>query len=163
LEAATLRALRRTWDDLNWNFFRTRMQAPTLALSDAGARLGRWVGDTRTLEISRTLLIEHGWGVVVEVLKHEMAHQYVDEILGCRDEHSHGPSFQKVCAERGIDARAAGLPEDVRDDGAGTDGRVLERIAKLLRLAESPNEYEAQSAMNAAQRLMLKHNLDAVA
>jgi len=38
---------------------------------------------------------------------------------------------------------------------------VLERIAKLLALAESPNEHEAQAAMSAAQRLMLKHNIEA--
>jgi hypothetical protein len=40
---------------------------------------------------------------------------------------------------------------------------VLERIAKLLALAESPNEHEAQAAMSAAQRLMLKHNIEAAA
>ena len=38
---------------------------------------------------------------------------------------------------------------------------VLERIARLLALAESPNVHEAQAAMSAAQRLMLKHNLEA--
>ncbi len=163
LEAATLRALRVSWDDLNWNFFRQRLRPPTFALSDAETRLGRWEGGTRTLEIARVLLLDHGWGAVVEVLKHEMAHQYVDEVLGCRDETSHGQTFRKVCAERNFDARASGAPGPT--DGTadpGPEGRVLERIAKLLALAESPNEHEAQSAMNAAQRLMLKHNLESV-
>jgi hypothetical protein len=72
----------------------------------AGAeRLGRWLPALRTIELSRRLLLDHGWGVLEEVLKHEMAHQYVDEVL--------------------------------------------------------PNEHEAQAAMSAAQRLMLKHNIEA--
>ena len=37
---------------------------------------------------------------------------------------------------------------------------MVERIARLLALAESPNQHEAEAAMAAAQRLMLKHNLD---
>jgi hypothetical protein len=48
---------------------------------------------------------------------------------------------------------AAGDPEALK---------VFERIAKLLALAESANQNEAQAAMAAAQRLMLKHNIDSV-
>ena len=38
--------------------------------------------------------------------------------------------------------------------------RVIERIARLLALAESPNVHEAEAAMAAAQRLMLKYNVE---
>jgi hypothetical protein len=102
-------------------------------------------------------LQSHGWSALEEVLKHEMAHQFVDEVLQIRDESAHGPAFRKVCEERGIDARAAGAPEA----NEGASHPILERIAKLLALAESPNEHEAQAAMSAAQRLMLKHNIEA--
>ncbi|HEX6273263.1 MAG TPA: DUF2786 domain-containing protein [Polyangiaceae bacterium] len=158
LERLSLRAVRRVYDDLNVSLFKERLRAPAFELSDAAGRLGRWASARRTLEISRTLLVEHGWGVVVEVLKHEMAHQFVDEVLDVREEADHGPVFRQVCAERGIDARAAGapVPADRSRD------HVLERIAKLLALAESPNEHEAQAAMSAAQRLMLKHNIDSL-
>lgn len=160
LERLALHAVRRTYDDLNGTFFRWRLVPPGFELVDVASRLGRWVGENRLLELSRALLLEHGWGALVEVLKHEMAHQYVDEVLGAPDEHSHGPAFRKVCEERGFDARAAGIPpgKDAPDEQA----RVIERIAKLLALAESPNEYEAQAAMSAAQRLMLKYNVDAI-
>ena len=84
--------------------------------------------------------------------------QYVDEVLCVRDEPAHGPAFKRVCEERGIDARAAGAPQVPQD---AAQNPVLERIAKLLALAESPNEHEAQAAMSAAQRLMLKHNIEA--
>jgi hypothetical protein len=37
--------------------------------------------------------------------------------------------------------------------------RIVERVAKLLALAASASEHEAQTAMNTAQRLMLEHNV----
>lgn len=160
LERRTLHAVRRAFEDLNATFFKWQLRAPVFALNDAPTELGRWHGQTRTIELSRRLLVEHGWGVLVEVLKHEMAHQFVDEILGLGDEAAHGPAFRRICAERGFDARASGIP------AVGAAGvrhaehdKVLERVAKLLALAESPNEHEAQAAMSAAQRLMLKHNV----
>jgi hypothetical protein len=130
-------------------------------LVDSSARLGLWHGRLRVIEIARSLLVDHGWGVLVEVLKHEMAHQYVDEILGQPDETVHGAAFRRACEERGIDASAAGLPRTHgKHDAGGVDQHLLERIAKLLALAESSNEHEAQAAMSAAQRLMLKYNID---
>lgn len=162
LEGALLRELVATWKHLNWDLFREAMGQPTFVLTDHTSTLGRWVRDVRTLEISRTLALEHPWGVVIEVLKHEMAHQYVHEVLGELDEHAHGPSFREVCAKLGIDASAAGLPSPSTSHGTkdASDARVLERISKLLALAESPNVHEAEAAMAAAQRLMLKHNLE---
>jgi hypothetical protein len=158
LERAALHAIYRTYEHLNGSLFRFQLQRPALELVGGAERLGRWVPALRTLELSRNLLLEHGWGVLEEVLKHEMAHQYVDEVLRIDDESAHGPAFRRVCAERGIDARAAGAPNA---DPGGAPSPVLERIAKLLALAESPNEHEAQAAMSAAQRLMLKHNIEA--
>lgn len=82
----------------------------------------------------------------------------MNEVLGV-EESDHGPVFRKVCEERGIDARAAGVPTA---RGEPHQEQILERIQKLLALAESPNEHEAQAAMSAAQRLMLKYNIETV-
>lgn len=160
LERLALRAVRDTWEDLNATFFRRQLRRPVLSFLDGLGQLGRWSSAERTLWLSRDLLARHGWGVVVEVLKHEMAHQFVDEVLGLSLEAAHGPAFRQVCAERGIDASAAGVPSAAPARAA--DHRMLERVAKLLALAESPNEHEAQAAMAAAQRLMLKHNIENV-
>lgn len=157
LEAALLRALSHEWKHLNWSHFREKLTDPTFELLDIGSDLGRWVHATRTILIARRLVLEHAWGVVVEVLKHEMAHQYVHEVLGIVDESAHGPAFRKVCEALGIDAAANGVP---RATVSETEQRVLDRVAKLLALAESPNVNEAQAAMAAAQRLLLKHNLE---
>jgi len=157
LASALLRELSDTWQEINGNHFRRRMRPPVLALSDVGSRLGQWNSATRTLSVDRTLVFEKPWSVV---RKHEIAHQFVDEILKVHDQAAHGPAFEEVCRTFGIDARATGMPA-VPAAGDSGGSPVLRRIARLLALAESPNRHEAESAMKAAQRLMLKHNIDA--
>src|SRR3712207_6074324 len=110
LETACLRALRAAWEDQNWGRFRGAMKPPALELTDATSRLGQWDPATRTIQLARKLVVEGGWGQVLEVLKHEMAHQYVFEVLGARDEAPHGARFQEVCARLGIDGAATGMP-----------------------------------------------------
>jgi len=158
LDAALVRELRTTFWQINDSFFRGALTAPTLELVGTRATLGRWIPATRTIEISRALVVENPWGAVVEVLKHEAAHQYVYEVLGEREQTPHGPAFREVCSKLGIDAHATGLP---RADPAEPANRIVDRVARLLALAESPNRNEAEAAMAAAHRLMLKHNLDA--
>jgi hypothetical protein len=68
LERAALRAVGRSYDDLNGAFFRFALKAPGFELVDQKSRLGRWVGTHRVIELERALLGEHGWGVLVEVL-----------------------------------------------------------------------------------------------
>jgi hypothetical protein len=161
LERAALRAARSTYNDLNETLFGGRLPRCRVEFVEPGARLGCWVTEHRTIELSRALLLEHGWGVLVEVLKHEMAHQYAHEVEHCGLEPAHGPSFRRICAERGIDPKASGIPaEPAAPPNERT--RILDRVAKLLALAESKNEHEAQNAMSAAQRLMLKYNIEAL-
>jgi hypothetical protein len=159
LTAALLRELRDTWREINANHFRGRMRPPAFALSDVGSRLGRWDGATRTLSLDRALVRQRPWSVVRELLKHEIAHQFVDEVLQVRDQAAHGPAFLDVCRRFGIDAAATGMPAAPAGGEGGSP--VLRRIARLLALAESPNVHEAEAAMKVAQRLMLKHNIDA--
>jgi hypothetical protein len=160
LEAALLRELAETWDEIAHNHFKTALRRPVLALSSHERRLGEWIRAQRTIAISRRLVVSQPWGVVREVLKHEMAHQYVDEVLRIHDESAHGPAFRRVCEAHGFDASAAGTPA-AGGEAAGPMAVVLRRIARLLALAESPNVHEAAAAMNEARRLMLLHNIDA--
>ena len=165
LRAAITRELLRSWHFLNSSHFRSALLAPTLGLHRGDRALGLWQAATRTILLSERLVLDKPWGVVLEVLKHEMAHQYVHEILGQTVETAHGPAFQAVCARLGIDATAVGLKPPPLDADAATgpdadQSRLLRRVARLLALAESQNPHEAEAAMYEAQRLMLKHNLD---
>lgn len=155
LANATLRALRASYGELNQTLFGGTLRSPNLVLGVSRSELGRWDPHLRSIEISEPLLLDRGWGAAVEVLKHEMAHQFVSERLGGSGEPPHGALFRKVCEERGIDPRASGDPRD------GDEAHpVLDRVRKLLSLAQSANEHEAQSAARVAQRLMLRHNID---
>lgn len=158
LEKALLQELREQWKLLASAYFKGALKLPQIELVPSRARLGRWVPATRTIELSRPLVLEKPWGVVVEVLKHEMAHQYVCEILDEQTETPHGPRFRAVCERLGIDGTATGLPAEGAP--ASEQRKVGDRIARLLALAESPNVHEAEAAMAAAQRLLLKHNIE---
>lgn len=153
-----LRAILAEYAILNEHLFGSSLRTPLFELSTSTFELGAFVPATRTLRISERLL-ERPWTVLVEVLKHEMAHQFVFEVLHATDETAHGPVFRRVCVERGIDPGAVGTPagEVSRQDPETI--RQLGRIEKLLALAESDNQHEAEVAMTAARRLMLKYNL----
>jgi hypothetical protein len=162
LEAALLRELAQAYDTENWARFGKRLRRPVLTLSSSTSRLGCWIRATRTLELARGLVLDRPWLEVIAVLQHEMAHQYVDEVLRVEDETAHGATFRQVCARLGVDGRAAGAPQAAAGDGAEID-RVLQRVRKLLALAASANQHEAQSAMQRAHELILRHNVSAAA
>lgn len=159
LEAALLRQLRLEYEWENQARFRSRLRPAVIALADAAGRWGRWVSATRTIELSRRLVLGHPWPAVQGVLLHEMAHQFCDEVLKV-EEAAHGETFQRVCAERGIDGKAAGPPRAAEGGAPAEIDRVLERIRKLLALAGSSNQHEAEIAMRKAHELMLRHNIE---
>jgi hypothetical protein len=158
LEAALVRELRRLYELINERRFKTKLKPPVLALSGTTRRLGQWTRTTRTLELSRVLVLARPWLEVTSVLEHEMAHQFCDEVLEVTGESAHGPTFQRVCAERGIDARAAGVPVASTIDVVAE--RAVDKIRKLLALAGSDNQHEAEMAMRRAHELMLRHNIE---
>lgn len=158
LEAKLLARLAAEWDSLNYTLFKDVLRRPVLRLSNTRERLGQWNGELRSLEISRPLVLEHPWVEVLEVLKHEVAHQFVDECLAT-EESAHGPVFQSVCERLGIDGRATARPRTDQEDSDPAT-RIVARIRKLLALAQSPNQHEAEAAAMAARRLMLKFNIE---
>ena len=158
LERALLHEIAAEYRSVNRTHFKGALRAPTLELVHGNSRLGRWDRESRSLELSRSLVLSQPWPVVVEVLKHEMAHQYAHEVLRATDEAAHGPAFREVCARLGIDPAAAGLP---RAEASPSEERLVTRVARLLALAESANVHEAEAAASAAHRLMLKYNIDA--
>ncbi|MCA9566969.1 MAG: DUF2786 domain-containing protein [Myxococcales bacterium] len=128
---------------------RLQLRRPILALHGGRARLGLWMRQQRTISISRDHALGDPWLDVAETLLHEVAHQIVDERLG-GDTTPHGPRFQRVLADLGAVPRASAEPP-----------KVVDRVRKLLALAGSPNQHEAELAMAKARRLMLANRLEA--
>ncbi len=141
------------------------MELPVIRISDSKIRLGLWQPDSRTLSISRYLILTHPWHIVIEVLKHEMAHQYVWEVL--KENEGHGPLFRKACARLGVDpgfVRAGGRisPETLASTAKPSPEtlKIMNTVEKLFSLAGSDNEHEARLASRKANALIQKHNLD---
>ena len=158
LAAKLLRRLGQEWEELNWQLFGSKMRSPIFELLEGEARLGEWHAHGRRLLLSRNAVLERPWAETIEVLKHEMAHQYVDEVLG-GEPRPHGPKFRQVCEARGIDKAATGVV-DASVPATTAEDKIIERVRKLLALAESSNQHEAELAASTAQRIMLKHNLE---
>jgi hypothetical protein len=100
--------------------------------------------------------VEHDWVDVIATLEHEMAHQFVDEVYGGEPE-PHGPLYRKICKQLGIDFHARMRPSDATPRG---DERVIAKVRKLLALAQSSNQHEAELAANLARKVIHRFNLD---
>ncbi len=148
--------------------FRVKLNVPIICVADVVGMHGQWAPQTRTLTISRLLIEKHSWDIVIEVLKHEMAHQVVSEVYGGQS--FHDMAFHRACAALGVApwARQASgaLPEEIPHWQARVlseeEERLLKRVEKLLSLAGSANEHEAALAMQRVQQLYAKYNLDRI-
>jgi hypothetical protein len=150
------RAIGREWSRINSTTFGGALQAPPTIEVDPGITqvLGTWNATTRIIRLSEAFVTTRPWWVVVEVLKHEMAHQYVSDVLCIgTSETSHGPAFRMVCERYGIDGRAGRVATE-------EDLHVVNRIRNLLALSSNnDNAHEAQNALAAAQKLLGQHGL----
>lgn len=154
LERDVLFHIQSAWLNLNYQIFSDQLKQPSFKLIDGESLLGQWDGQHRVISLQRTLIMASPWLQVLEVLKHEMAHQYVQEVCQVFDEPPHGPTFQRICRERGIESAASG--ELIKDPHVE---RLLSRVNKLLALAQSDNLHEAEQAAQRAQALLTQHHI----
>lgn len=158
LHDAWVRELYDWWELYNHDFAESVLRRPQIVLFDSERRLGEWNKERRTLGISIDHIRSASWFEVLETLRHEMAHQFVDERIGGAHQ-PHGSEFQAACERFRVDSRATSRPAE-RDPNADTPRvRLLRRVEKLLSLSGSPNEHEASAAFRKAQRLIVDHNL----
>lgn len=147
--------IRDMWHEFNDEFLAGVLQPPIFTLLPTVHTLGQWRRTAREIGISESMLncamleLEH-------VLKHEMAHQYADEVLSATSEFgetAHGSGFRYACQKLDIGHYAKYQPK-------GEAPPILRRINKLLQLAESQNVHEAESALAKARALMEKYEID---
>ena len=152
--------------DISWRYG-ANLTTPTINISSGKKTVGLWSDKNKTLSISNYLIKNEVWDIVLEVLKHEMAHQYVSEFYNNADRH--GKFFKKACKILGVhqtfvSARAnyneklqafkGDLPADAQ--------KMIKKVEKLMALGKSSNEAEAQSASRKANYLLNKYNLQQI-
>jgi len=165
-ERRILHGLMAEWDlathRLN-TYIRHRLLKPTFLLSDMKGKWGYWSLEKREICLSRDLVRNYSWGTVREILHHEMAHQLAQEVLGGQFEKPHGPAFQHACVLLRANPKASGnyptLEDRIHSDISSDEDRLLVRIQKLMALAESSNQHEAELAMTKANELMTRFNI----
>lgn len=141
-----------------------RFRMPVFRLADYRSRWGTWRLDRREIALQRGLAADHSWDSLLEILRHEMAHQLCDEVLGGASQTAHGAAFQEACRLLGANPAATAQlqPLDVRiRNGKSCQpvDRITRRVYKLLALADSHNPNEAASALAKAHDLIAKHHL----
>ena len=160
--------LYRWWHDYNNEYLSQALKVPIIRLGDAELELGNWLASTRTLTISTAHIERDPWLAVMQTLRHEMAHQYVGEILMVTNESPHGPAFRTACQKLRCSPRASGTGRHSSDplsslpNGGQPQLKILQTLKKVLSLAASPNEHEAQAAVRKARYLLIKYNIDLV-
>ncbi len=148
----------RAWQQAVYTHFSgMKLRPPQFVIDTARRRWGFWDRRHRLLGISERLLGCYSWLDVEETVKHELAHQVVDEVYAA-SETPHGDCFQKVCARMGVAGAASASPSSLREADPERDP-VLAKVRKLLKLGDSSNEHEARLAIRKAHSLLLKHNL----
>lgn len=144
------------------------LKAPGFRISDGISLLGSWDAQTRTISIAAGLISQYSWDSVINVLKHEMAHQYVHEVLQRGMETPHGPLFKEACLKLGLtfpfDTAAGNTPRVFSAEKGHTGdpeyAGKIDKVRKMLSLAGSSNRHEAAAAMSKANSFIRRYNLE---
>ena len=151
---------------LSWRYG-VDLTTPTINISSGESRLGFWSFKTKTISISSHLIKTEVWDIVLEVLKHEMAHQYVSTFYDNAD--IHGQYFKLACKKLGVHkAFVAGGKDynqrllEFKGELPAEAQKMLRKVEKLMALGQSNNEAEAQAASRKANYLLNKYNLQRI-
>ena len=143
------------------------LTTPIINISSGKKTLGWWNDKNKTLSISSHLIKNEIWDIVLEVLKHEMAHQYVSEFYDNAD--MHGKYFKTACKKLGVHpAFVAGIKDyqkklqEFKGELSTKAQKMLKKVEKLMALGQSSNEAEAQAASRKANYLLNKYNLEQI-
>ncbi|KPK30224.1 MAG: hypothetical protein AMK69_03990 [Nitrospira bacterium SG8_3] len=144
-----------------------KLRRPLFSLRDMKGKWGYWSGEKSEICLSRKLVLDHPWDTICEILLHEMAHQYADQVLGGHDEPPHGPKFNRACHLLRANPRASGnykpLDERVLKHSPSPGDKIIVRVKKLMALAQSQNRHEAELAMAKAHEFIAKYNIGLLA
>lgn len=118
------------YDYLNQHLFGNTLRRPKFEIHGRSRSLAVWFRVYRLISVQRKIFRLPKDGQLLNTLAHEMAHQYVDEVLQVRGEDAHGPTWQSTMMSIGlpIDATFTG---DKRELMTKTELETVEHIEKV--------------------------------
>jgi len=143
LQRSWVRKLYAWWRHYNEEYLDGALVLPLIELGGGGAVLGSWDTTHRRLRIAAGHIAADPWLRVMDTLRHEMAHQYVAEVLQAADEAPHGEAFRRACKKLRCQPAARAVGTSKRDAA----DQLLQRLQKVLSLTDSCNEHEAETAV----------------
>jgi len=128
-----------------------------------GQEWGHFNAPYLQIALNRKLIYLAKDSVIRDVLKHELAH-YFTYILH-QDVKPHGAEFKAVCEKFGFPQEVSKATMNLEESNNSKVGdldseRIVEKVKKLLMLAQSSNAHEAELATLKANELLLRHNLE---
>src|SRR6476620_1342016 len=114
-----------------------------------GKELGHFNAPYLQIGLNRKLVYLAKDSVLRDILKHELAH-YLTYIL-FKEVRPHGPEFRSVCERFGFPSEVADATMNLDESNLSKEGdivseRIVEKVKKLLMLAQSSNAHEAELA-----------------
>lgn len=145
--------------------YRLVLSKPIFLVEDLKSTWGNWDPYRKSITISADLILHYPWYVVLNVLKHEMAHLIVHEEFRLADEH--GAAFLRACQMLGLEKQYCSASLKIEHElklgkqamPESEEGALFRKVEKLLSLASSANEHEALLAMEKVQEIYEKYNL----
>ena len=172
LEKGIIEKLQYHWKTILWDLEKKdpglagRLKPPVITISGMKNCLGQWHGANHEIRMSRNLILNARWDSICEVFTHEVAHQLASTIPQSLFETSHGPTFRACCRIIGANPEASGTFQTLEDriwkNKNDENDKIMIKVKKLMSLAESGNNYEAESAAAKAGELITRYNIDII-
>jgi hypothetical protein len=129
-----------------------------------GEDWGHFNHDFLQIGLNRKLIYLAKDSVVRDVLKHELAH-YLTRLHFGTGVQAHGREFYEICDKYKFPKHISDATMNLENSNQSKTGdlaseRILEKVKKLLTLAQSSNAHEAELATIKANDLLLRHNLE---
>lgn len=128
-------------------------------------RLGYFDSRFYELGISKKLMLYANEEVLLNIIRHELAHFFC--FISYGHTQSHGEEFKTICRQFhwGTEVSNAYINLELANSetqSSVANDKLLEKIKKLLKLAASSNTHESELATIKANALLLEHNLSSL-
>ncbi len=133
---------------------------------ERSSTIGYYDPETFQIGINKSLLYMAKNSVIKDVLRHEIAHMllHIDNKDLFHGLDPHGKEYRDLCRNLYWDEDIYSRSLDIEERNDSFQGdllseKMIARVQKLLKLADSTNEHEAQLATTKANQILLKHNI----
>ncbi len=142
--------------------YRGRLYPLNIVVFESKNHLGNFDASTFTIGINKIVMYSAKTHLIKNILRHELAHYFCNLKYGENNE-PHGLEFKNLCKNFNWDEEVSKATFNLINEKIEGDlptEKLIEKIKKLLNLANSANPHEAELATVKANNLIMAHNLE---